>query len=106
MSRPVTEEESKILSARLGPDVAATELFIGTRCADCDNTGYHGRLPIMDIWKNTRGVADLLAKDASIESFLAEAQLDSFKTLYEFGLRMAINGLTTVKEVERCTAVQ
>jgi MSHA biogenesis protein MshE len=105
-SRPVTEEESKHLSLRLGPDVAATELFEGRGCAHCNNTGFHGRLPIMEIWKSTRGIADLLAADASSETLLAEAQLDSYKTLYEFGLRMAVNGLTTIKEVERCTAGQ
>ncbi len=106
VSRPITDDESKLLLARLGPDVTTSVLFEGKGCVFCNNTGYHGRLPIIEIWKNTRAVADLLANDASSETLLAEVRNDNFKTLYEFGLRMAVNGLTTIKEVQRCTAGQ
>lgn len=102
--RAVTESEAALLSARLGPEVLSAGLFVGRGCDFCHQTGYHGRLPIMEIWSKTRPVADLLASDANSETLLTALRADSFKTLYEFGLRMAVNGLTTIKEVERCMA--
>ena len=37
-------------------------------------------------------------------NYQVAARIDGFDTLYEFGLRMVINGLTTIEEVERTMA--
>ena len=103
VSRVTTNEEKSVLTEHLRirlPD----EMFSGKGCLMCGQTGFHGRLPIMEIWQKTREFEDLISADAGIEAMLEGARHDGFDTLFEFGLKMAVNGLTTVEEVSRCMA--
>ena len=101
--RPLTEIEKSLLTQRLhirAPD----EVFEGKGCLMCNHTGFHGRLPIIEIWQKSRALEDLISSDAGIEVMLDTARVEGFNTLFEFGLRMAINGVTTIDEVTRTMA--
>lgn len=102
--RPITGSEKKLLVERLHLTKSPTEMAEGKGCHVCNHTGFHGRLPIMEVWRKTRAMEELILHEASIDAMLECARTDGYDTLYEFGLKMALNGLTTIEEVERCMA--
>lgn len=101
---PITPAEKKYLAEKLHLDKFPHELAIGKGCPACNYTGYHGRLPIMEVWRKDRAMEDVLSSDGTLEQMLECARKDDYDTLFEFGLKMALNGLTTIEEVERCMA--
>ena len=104
-ARPIMPSERAVFIENLDITKAPEELMEGRGCMMCNHTGYHGRLPIMEIWRKDRHMEDLIASDASLEDMLTAARADGFDTLYEFGLKMVLNGLTTLDEVQRCMGV-
>jgi general secretion pathway protein E len=102
--RPITGIEQKMIVSRLRLERAPIHLHEGKGCIICNQTGYHGRLPIMEVWQKNPAIEEVILKNGTVESMLEAARPDGFDTLYEFGLRMALNGLTTIEEVERTMA--
>ena len=102
--RPTTESEKHLFVRKFPRAKPPKELFEGKGCIMCNFTGYHDRLPLMEIWSKTRLLEDLIAQDGPMEDMLQAARADGFLTLYEFGLKMVLNGLTTIEEVDRCLA--
>lgn len=102
--RPLLPSEKSLLNARLQLAQLPEHVFEGKGCIACHHTGYHGRLPIMEIWQKNRAIEELIVADESIEAMLTAARVDHFDTLFEFGLKMAINGHTTIEEIERTMA--
>lgn len=102
--RPTTETERNLFLRKFPRMKPPKELVEGRGCLICNHTGYHDRLPIMEIWHKTRLLEDLISQDGPMEDMLQAARADGFLTLYEFGLRMVLNGLTTLEEIERCMA--
>jgi type II secretory ATPase GspE/PulE/Tfp pilus assembly ATPase PilB-like protein len=103
-SRLATDAEKALFAKVLHLSKLPEEVVEGRGCILCNYTGFHGRMPIMEIWNKTRKIEDLILRAAGTEELLAAAREDGFDTLYEFGLKMALNGLTTIEEVERVTA--
>ncbi|MGZ3722115.1 MAG: ATPase, T2SS/T4P/T4SS family [Bdellovibrionales bacterium] len=100
--RPITESERETVSARLHLEKIPEQVWAAKGCMLCNQSGYQGRLPIIEIWHKTPGMEELLAKEATVEELLEEAKKDGFSSLFDSGLVMALNGLTTIEEIERC----
>jgi len=79
-------------------------LFCGKGCKTCNGTGYHGRT----------GIFELLATDDQIEEMILQGRKDSeikayivskgMKPLIINGLQKALQGVSTVAEIERVLA--
>jgi type IV pilus assembly protein PilB len=102
IQRPITKSERELLAARLQLPVIPDHVWGAKGCVMCNHSGYSGRIPIIEVWQKTRGVEELLAKDATIDELNQEAKKDGFTSLFDTGLLMALNGLTTIEEIERC----
>jgi type IV pilus assembly protein PilB len=102
--RPITEREKELLSSRLVNTHIPNEIKKANGCMHCNETGYHGRIPIMEIWKKTRTIEELLNNDCKLEELIASAKQEGFIGLEDFGFKMVINGLTTIEEIERVTS--
>ena len=72
-------------------------------CSHCANTGYIGRISIMEVLPITDGLRSLIMKHATATDLRAEAVREGMLTMYEDGLRKAVNGVTTFEEVLRVT---
>jgi general secretion pathway protein E len=72
-------------------------------CSQCANTGYTGRVSIIEVMPMTDPVRTLIMKHATATELKAEAVREGMLTMYEDGLRKAIAGTTTVEEVLRAT---
>ena len=72
-------------------------------CSHCANTGYIGRVSILEMLPMTDGLRSLVMKHATATDLRAEAVREGMLTMYEDGLRKALKGVTTFEEVLRVT---
>jgi len=66
-------------------------------CSKCNNTGFIGRLPIVEVAPFTKEIQDAFAKDNNIE----DLGKFGYTTLFEDGILKYLNGDTTLDEVLR-----
>ena len=72
-------------------------------CSHCAQTGYMGRLSILEMMPMTDAVRSLVMKHENAAELRAEAIREGMVTMYEDGLRKALGGVTTFEEVLRAT---
>ena len=82
---------------------ASAELFHGKGCADCQFTGYRGRLGIYEIFQIDDQVRNLVFEQVSSTELRIKARELGMRTLREDGLRKVVAGITTLEEVLRVT---
>ena len=90
----------------LGPaakQLATAQLFHGKGCADCQFTGYRGRLGIYEIFQIDDQVRNLIFEQVSSTELRTKARELGMRTLREDGLRKVVAGITTLEEVLRVT---
>lgn len=72
-------------------------------CPQCAQTGYSGRVSIMEMLPMTDPMRSLVMKHATATDLKAEAIRERMLTMYEDGMRKAVRGITTFEEVLRVT---
>ncbi len=82
---------------------AVKELYRGTGCEKCRNTGYSGRSGIYEMVVLDDGFRDLVATRPSVTELRRYALQRGMVGLREDGLRKMKRGLTTIEEVLRAT---
>ncbi len=93
------EHELKLLRNDSGQ--VPTKIYKSKGCTSCDNTGYKGRMALLEILKMNSDLDDLLAHGATTKEIKEAANKQGFFTLADDGVRNIIEGLTSVKEVAR-----
>ena len=73
-------------------------------CDQCDGSGYRGRLAILEFLEMSDAIRRLVMTHAQARQIEEQALLEGMHTMYEDGLRKAVNGLTTIEEVLRVTS--
>lgn len=73
-------------------------------CRSCRNTGFMGRMAIMEICMMTEKMQELINNRATIAEFRAQAQADGMAPMRQYGFRKAWEGRTTLDEVLTVTA--
>lgn len=77
--------------------------FRGKGCPDCENSGYKGRIGIIEFLLLTPKIKELIANKALEGEIRREAIKSGMLSLREDGLRKAKQGITTLEEVMRVT---
>jgi general secretion pathway protein E len=78
-------------------------LYHAKGCDHCGHTGYFGRECIMEVLPMTDHLRSLVMKHATASELRAAAIADGMETMYENGLKKAVQGVTTIEEVLRVT---
>jgi len=78
-------------------------LFKPKGCKRCRESGYHGRTTIHEFLPVTDRIRKLILRHAEVSDLRTAAQEEGMLTMYEDGLRKAMNGTTTIEEVLRVT---
>jgi general secretion pathway protein E/type IV pilus assembly protein PilB len=101
---PVTPTDSELrLLGGLAGSLSSVQLYRGRGCADCNHTGYRGRMGIFEIFLITDEIRHMIYERVSASQLRARARELGMRTLREDGLRKVIAGLTTLEEVVRTT---
>jgi len=72
-------------------------------CKHCSGTGYFGRLGILEMLPMTDRIRSLVMRHANSADLRAAAVEEGMETMFENGLRKAVEGRTTIEEVLRVT---
>ena len=76
----------------------------GKGCKRCGDTGYRGRLALLEAMRIEENVQDMIMASASANEIKRTAIENGMLTLRQVGLKKAKTGLTTLEEVLRVTA--
>jgi type II secretory ATPase GspE/PulE/Tfp pilus assembly ATPase PilB-like protein len=93
------EHELRLLRNDKG--LVPDKIYKAKGCTSCDNTGYKGRMALLEILKMNADLDDLLAHGATTKEIKEAAYKQGFFTLADDGIRHIIEGVTSVKEVAR-----
>lgn len=77
--------------------------YRGKGCSKCNGSGYSGRIGAYEIMRINDQLRDLIAKGANSAILRYAAQESGMKTLVEYSLELAREGLTTLDEIIRVT---
>lgn len=99
---PFQPTEAQLESAGITPEQAATATFMkGQGCSHCGKSGYRGRLGIFELMMMSSKVRELAFQGASTAEIRKVAIKTGMSTLYDDGIRKAMQGVTTLEEVFR-----
>jgi len=90
-------EEEEALGARYG----VQPLSRAMGCKRCGNTGYRGRLPLVEVSVITPALADMIAAGATANALQRAAVAQGMAPLREVAVARVRRGETTLQEVER-----
>jgi type IV pilus assembly protein PilB len=97
-----TEQQIELLSLK-PEDVAGKELFYGSGCGECNDTGYKGRKGIYELLRISESVRSLINERAPTVVIRQKAIEEGMITLREDGLRSIFNGDSSIEEVMKYT---
>ncbi|MFH1495981.1 MAG: type II secretion system ATPase GspE, partial [Pseudomonadota bacterium] len=72
-------------------------------CEQCGGTGYKGRLSIVELLVMSDAIRSLVMRHVTAGEIRQQAIAEGMQTMYENGLRKAVEGTTTIEEVLRVT---
>jgi type IV pilus assembly protein PilB len=80
------------------------EVYYGTGCQKCSNTGYKGRIALYECMPMTDELKDFVLNGASATEIKRESIRQGMVSLRQAGLIFMRQGITTIEEVLRVTA--
>jgi general secretion pathway protein E len=79
------------------------KIYKGEGCDECGQTGYWGRIGAFEILPIDEKIRSLMLKNPDAGSIKTEAVRSGMRTLKEDGLKLVLEGTTTMEEVYRIT---
>lgn len=97
---PVTDELRRILERNRIPLPADTQFFYTKAgCPECHDSGYSGRIALMEMCPVGGELGDLIAQNAAQSRMREVAMREGVLSLYQEGLTQVIAGNTTLDEI-------
>ncbi|HEX7939407.1 MAG TPA: ATPase, T2SS/T4P/T4SS family, partial [Gemmatimonadaceae bacterium] len=90
-------EEEEALASRYG----VQPLSRAAGCKRCGNSGYRGRLPLIEVAVITPTIADMIAAGATANALQRAAIAQGMAPMREVGIARVRRGETTLQEIER-----
>jgi general secretion pathway protein E/type IV pilus assembly protein PilB len=101
--RPVNEKEREIIEHFLGKEILTKipELYEPVGCDKCRNTGYSGRLAVVEIIDVDKELDDMIVRRATKKEFLQYLENAGYVTMQVDGVQKVVMGLTSMDELTR-----
>ncbi len=97
--KTVDELSSSVLEELEGVFPEGSKFYKGTGCKECSDSGYMGREMICEVLTITDELKTIIAKGASKDAMLAQAQKDGFIDIFANGIQKALDGITSIEEI-------
>jgi len=98
---PLSATRKAVIAKECGPELANAVFKKGRGCAQCNGSGYIGRLGVYELLEMTPELALLLQKNHIAEFVKAAGEQPDYKNLKKSSAEMAARGQTSVDEVMR-----
>ncbi|MES0327986.1 MAG: GspE/PulE family protein [Gammaproteobacteria bacterium] len=95
------ETWSDVIDSKLLKVNEPIKIYESVGCEHCDNTGYKGRVSVMEALTIDAELDELIAKRATLGELKNCAQRLGYKTLADDAIRIVMAGLTSLPEVSR-----
>ncbi|ARK31598.1 GspE/PulE family protein [Halalkalibacter krulwichiae] len=95
-----TKEERQVFES---VGMTVSNLVKGKGCANCNSTGYKGRLAIHEIVVMDDTLREYITRKSSYQTYRAYVEEKDFISMQHDGLMKAAQGITTLEEVFRVT---
>jgi type II secretory ATPase GspE/PulE/Tfp pilus assembly ATPase PilB-like protein len=97
---PVTPKQRRLFAANKVPlDSEVTHLYEAEGCPECRETGYRGRIALMELCPVGHELADLISVNAPQGEMRKIATAQGLRTLYQEGLVAVAAGNTSLDEI-------
>ena len=93
-----SDDQRKILGVKTNE---AIQIFKHSGCKRCNQTGYRGRMAIMELLRIDSDLDSLIARRAHFDELRKVALEKGFNTLADDGVRRILEGYTSIEEVMR-----
>jgi type II secretory ATPase GspE/PulE/Tfp pilus assembly ATPase PilB-like protein/FixJ family two-component response regulator len=98
---PVAPDKNLMELLRLSPDFFSGDVFVGAGCPKCNNSGYHGRIGVYELFVMNDDFRQMVSTNYKESELLTLARANGMRILLEDGLEKVRQGLTTLEEVLR-----
>lgn len=98
---PKVVEDMKNVLGNFWPKDGAITLYKGTGDADCNNTGYFGRIGIFEVLPVTEKISRLILERSPASAIEKQAREESMITLKQDGYLKVLEGISSIEEVLR-----
>ncbi|MCW8831004.1 MAG: secretion system protein E, partial [Gammaproteobacteria bacterium] len=95
------EVMSDVIDSKLLKVNEPIRIYNPVGCEQCDNTGYRGRISVLEALTIEDELDELIAKRATLGELKECASRSGYKTLADDAIRIVIEGRTSLPEVSR-----
>jgi type II secretory ATPase GspE/PulE/Tfp pilus assembly ATPase PilB-like protein len=88
----------------IGAQGGDLEAYESVGCAQCNHSGYRGRVGLYSVMKVSERIKEMIIDEASESEITAVAHKEGMRTLREDGIVKVRSGQISVEEVLRVTA--
>jgi len=105
--RPAKPSRTLLVESGLDPDVHGGATFMeGAGCIECGGTGYKGRTAICELLDLSDHIREMILERRPTSEIKKAAREEGMRFLRESAVERAMNGTTTLKEINKVTFVE
>jgi len=104
---PVTIDAAMLTESAIDPALLAGRTFYeGAGCIECGGTGFKGRMAICELLDLTDHIREIILDKRPISEVKRAAKEQGMRLLRESAVERVLEGLTTLKEINKVTFVE
>jgi type II secretory ATPase GspE/PulE/Tfp pilus assembly ATPase PilB-like protein len=104
---PVTHDRAFLEESGINPDRYGSHVFQeGKGCLDCNGTGFKGRMAIAEILDMSDRIRQLILDRRSAAEIKKAAREEGMSFMRDVAVARALDGLTTLREINKVTFVE
>jgi type IV pilus assembly protein PilB len=105
--RPVRISRAQLEESGLDPALEYTHTFYeGVGCIECNGTGYKGRMAICELLDLTDRIRELILEKRPTSEIKKAAREEGMRFLRESAVERLLDGVTTLREINKVTFVE